>query len=409
MSSDNTSIPKIYATLPVLNESANMAQFIDDIRGQDYPEWYLVVCVNQPETWWEHAEKRAVCLDNAATMDYLNSLNDSRITLLDYSSRGRGWIGKRHGVGWARKTAMDKAAEMAASTDLILTVDADTRYAPGYFSDVAAALSRFPEAMGLSAPYYHCLTGEETADRCILRYEIYMRNYAINMMHIRNPYCFSAIGSGMACTVGKYRKVGGLTPKMSGEDFYFIQKLRKAGRVIIGSSVEVNPAARFSDRVYFGTGPAMIRGRDGSWDSYPVYGKESFGKVAGTYKRFPELYQQDLPVPMDDFLAGLSEGISFWEPLRVNSRTLEAFVKACMQRIDGLRILQFLKSDNENYPLSEEEKLAKLFETAIFLPEERAGLPLRKPFSVCTVDELDMLRNALWRKERALQQQIMLA
>lgn len=409
MKPDSSSLPKIYVTLPVLNELENMARFIDDIRAQDYPRWHLVVCVNQPEIWHEMPGKREICRNNGLTMEYLHSLNDGRITVLDYSSAGKGWIGKKHGVGWARKTAMDAASGMAQPHDLILTVDADTRYAPGYLSDVAATLSRFPEAMGLSAPYYHCLTGEETADRCILRYEIYMRNYAINMMHIRNPYCFSAIGSGMACTIEKYRKVGGLTPKMSGEDFYFIQKLRKAGNVIIGSSVEVNPAARFSDRVYFGTGPAMIRGRDGSWDSYPVYSMESFGKVAGTFARFPELYQQDLPVPLDDFLAGLTEGASFWEPLRVNSRTREAFVKACMQRIDGLRILQFLKSDNENYPLSEEEKLAQLFESAIFLPEERAGLPLRKPFSVCTVDELDMLRNALWRKERALQQQIMLA
>lgn len=401
--------PKVYAALPVLNESENIRQLIADIRAQDYPDWMLLVCVNQPEQWHDMKEKAGICRDNALTMQYLAGLGDARIVVIDRSSRGKGWIGRRHGVGWARKTAMDAAAAMAGDGDMILSLDADTRYLPGYFSSVVRALQRHPGAMGLSAPYYHSLTGDETADRCILRYEIYMRNYAINMMIIRNPYCFSAIGSGMACTAAVYRKVGGLTPKMSGEDFYFIQKLRKAGPVIIGSEVEIFPAARFSDRVYFGTGPAMIRGRTGNWDSYPVYVMESFGRIAATYALFPELYKRDLPVPLDDFLLQLSEGCSFWEPLRTNASSAEAFGRACMQRLDGLRILQFLKADNDNYPLTDEEKLSTLLASEIFTDAERTGLPVLRRFDECTVQELDAIRNALAAKERKLQQQIQLA
>ena len=401
--------PKVYATLPVLNESENIRQLIADIRAQDYPGWMLVVCVNQPEHWHELEDKAAVCRDNALTLIYLHGLEDARLVVIDRSSRGKGWIGRRHGVGWARKTAMDAAAGMAGDGDVILSMDADTRYLPGYFTSVVQALRRHPGAMGFSAPYYHRLTGDETADRCILRYELYMRNYAINMMIIRNPYCFSAIGSGMACTAAVYRKVGGLTPKMSGEDFYFIQKLRKAGPVIIGSEVEIYPAARFSDRVYFGTGPAMIRGREGRWDSYPVYAMESFGRIAATYALFPELYKRDLPVPLDDFLLQLSDGGSFREPLRANSTSAEAFTRACMQRLDGLRILQFLKADNENYPLTDEEKLSALLASEVFTDAERTGLPVLRRFDECTVQELDAIRNALAAKERKLQQQIQLA
>jgi len=401
--------PKVYATLPVLNESENIRQLIADFRAQDYPGWMLVVCVNQPEQWHDIKEKAGICRDNALAMEFLVGLEDARIMVIDRSSRGKGWIGRRHGVGWARKTAMDAAAGMAGDGDVILSMDADTRYLPGYFTSVVQALRRDPGAMGLSAPYYHRLTGDETADRCILRYEIYMRNYAINMMIIRNPYCFSAIGSGMACTAAVYRKVGGLTPKMSGEDFYFIQKLRKAGPVIIGSETEIYPAARFSDRVYFGTGPAMIRGREGRWDSYPVYAMESFGKIAATYALFPELYKHDLPVPLDDFLLQWNEGRPFWAPLRENAASVEAFVKACMQRLDGLRILQYLKADNENYPLTDEEKLSALLASEIFTDAERAGLPVLRRFDECKVQQLDAIRNALAAKERKLQQQIQLA
>ena len=78
--------------------------------------------------------------------------------------------------------------------------------------------------IGLAVPYYHKLIGDAT-DRLILRYEIYMRCYLINLLRIQNPYAFTALGSAMAVTVRAYRKAGGLTPVKSGEDFYFLQNL----------------------------------------------------------------------------------------------------------------------------------------------------------------------------------------
>ena len=401
--------PKVYATLPVLNESAHILTLLDAIKKQVYPNWKLIVCINQPDEWWDLPEKVSLCEDNANTLSLLRRQGDEQIVIIDRSSAGMGWKGKRHGVGWARKTAMDLAADLADDSDLILSLDADTHYPAEYFSSVVNKLSRFPGAAGLSAPYYHPLSGDETADRCILRYEIYMRSYAVHMLNIRNPYCFSAIGSGMACTSVNYKKMGGLTPKLSGEDFYFIQKLRKSGNIIIHNEVVIQPAARFSDRVYFGTGPAMIRGRGGDWDSYPVYSSESFAKVKETFLAFPQLYEKDFPVPMDEFLHQLSDGISFWESLRRNASTREAFAKACMQRLDGLRVLQFLKSDNVNYPESNEEKLKRLLKSDIFTPGETDGLPDFTEFSLCEVLELNKIRDILFNKERSLQNNQQLA
>lgn len=406
---NNSIAPKVYATLPVLNESTQILTLLDDVKKQLYSNWTLIVCVNQPDEWWALPDKVSLCEDNAQTLNLLRQPADERIVIIDRSSMGNGWIGKRHGVGWARKTAMDLAAYLAGDTDLILSLDADTHYSPEYFSSVVAQLSKFPAAAGLSAPYYHPLNGDEAADRSILRYEIYMRNYAIHMLNIRNPYCFSAIGSGMACTSANYKKMGGLTPKMSGEDFYFIQKLRKSGNIIIENDEVVYPAARFSDRVYFGTGPAMIRGRGGDWDSYPVYSSKSFAKVKETFDAFPELYKNDFPVPMDEFIAQLSEGGSFWESLRRNASTREAFVKACMQRLDGLRVLQFLKTDNQNYAETNEEKLKSLLQSDIFAPGETDDLPEFTDFSQCNIPDLNKIRNILFNKERSLQQNIKLA
>jgi len=398
-------MPKVYATVPVLNESENIPYLIEDFRVQDFPESVLVVCVNQPEEWWDNPGKAEMCRDNARTLAYLHSLTGIEIVVIDRSSRGKGWIGKKHGVGWARKTAMDEASRMANDSDIIVSMDADTRYPSEYFSAVVRQLDKYPAATGLSVPYYHKLTGEEEADRCILRYELYMRNYALNMMRINNPYAFSAIGSGMACSASGYRRVGGLSPKMSGEDFYFIQKLRKAGPVIVDCDAVIYPAARFSDRVYFGTGPAMIRGRSGNWDSYPVYPAEAFNRVKETYDLFEKLSASDVETPMDAFIRSIQDGKPFWEPLRKNSPALSAFKKACIQRLDGLRILQYLKTVNGLFPGSNEERINGLL--AGLLTDGRISETpgLTASFRNIPVHQLDALRNVLFEAERSMQKE----
>ncbi len=98
---------------------------------------------------------------------------------------------------------------------------------PVIFNRLLNTFKHHPDAVALSVPYYHNLTGDEEKDRAILRYEIYMRYYAINLWRIGSPYNFTAVGSAMALPVWAYRAIGGITPHKSGEDFYFIQKLRK--------------------------------------------------------------------------------------------------------------------------------------------------------------------------------------
>ncbi|MBE0654761.1 MAG: hypothetical protein IH594_13245, partial [Bacteroidales bacterium] len=251
---------KIYVCLPVLNESENIPHLINTLKKQSFKNFELIVCINQPDEWWNLDDKVELCIDNQKSIEILKKENQFPIVLIDKSSKGSGWQGKQKGVGWARKLVMDKAASLGSDSDLIASIDADTEYPEDYLMSLSEIFARKPQISGLANPYYHRLTKNEAANKAILRYEIYMRNYALNMLLINSPFAFSAIGSGMACKAGVYRKVGGMTPKMSGEDFYFIQKLRKSGNIIVDSGLYIYPASRFSDRVYFGTGPAMIKG-----------------------------------------------------------------------------------------------------------------------------------------------------
>jgi len=331
------------------------------LNRQSFREFILHVCVNQPDEWWEREEKLRICLDNQQSLKLLTGWEKFPVQVIDRASKGRGWLGKRHGVGWARKTVMDSINEMASQDDLVISLDADTLAQDHYLQSIEQNFRSHPNALALSVPYYHRLTGDEETDRAILRYEIYMRNYAINLFRIQSPYSFTALGSAMAFPVRAYRKIGGMTPMMSGEDFYFLQKMVKAGQVLFWNREKVFPAARFSDRVYFGTGPAMEKGRRGDWESYPVYHHTLFNKIAGTYELFHDLYSKDVPTPVDHFLEDAFGHRDIWDTLRKNCKSQERFARACHTKIDGLRILQYLKLVQKLIPQTDEDCLVEFF------------------------------------------------
>ena len=216
---------KIIVALPVKNESEFLPSTLDCIRNQTYKNFEVYICVNQPEDFRNDEEKIMICEDNRQTISFLEKIKDISITLIDRSSKGLGWETGKMGVGWARKTIMDKICEKAEKNDIIISLDADTTFSENYFHSVIDNFNHHPKATGMAVPYYHRLSGDEAVDRAILHYEIYMRNYSINLLRIGSPYSFTALGSAMACPVWAYKGVGGLTPKLSGEDFYFLQKL----------------------------------------------------------------------------------------------------------------------------------------------------------------------------------------
>lgn len=389
----------IYIALPVMNEMERLPLLVKAIMEQTEQHFRLVVCVNQPDSWWNDTEHMSVCEENSLAIKYLLSLEDNRIEILDKSSPGNGWTPKAHGIGFARKYLMDHISKMAHPGDIIISMDADTLFNKGYFASVAENLRLNPAASAISVPYYHRLSYQNELDRAMLRYEIYMRAYAINMWRIKSPYCFTALGSAIALPVWSYRASGGMTPKMSGEDFYFLQKIVKTGRLLHWNGEIVYPATRLSDRVFFGTGPALIKGIDGDWSSYPVYSQRLYDLVAETYKLFSKLYHEDVETPLDEFL--LSKfGELPWSALRLNFKTQGHFIRACHEKIDGLRILQFLKENQPSGEQVSEESLSDLLVSYMKqFPELIGDLNTKVDFSFSPISELDHIRDVLFEIE----------
>ena len=400
--------PILYVALPVLNESDNIDKLIHCLSLQSFTRYKLIVCVNQYESWWQNSEKVSACEDNLKSIALLKDVQNIALEIIDRSTIGNGWPEKKGGVGWARKTIMDNIANKATKNDIIVSIDADTYYPPDYLQSIFDFFNKNKKAVGLAIPYYHNINNSIT-DRLILRYEIYMRYYALNMMRINNPYGYTALGSAMAFPVWAYIKAGGLTPVAAGEDFYFLQKLVKIGEIGIWSSAIAYPSSRFSDRVLFGTGPALIKGQNGNWSSYPHYHNTLFDKIEATYNLFSHLYTKELKTPMDDFLKDQTKTDDIWSPLRKNYKDEKNFVRACINKVDGLRILQFLRKQQVDISMQDETIIYNYLVT--YYKDEIDNNLLSQieklDYDNSSIELLNKLRNFLFNKEMELRKLIL--
>jgi len=392
--------PSLHIALPVMDEQESLPRILECIAAQSYPDFKVYVCVNQPDVYWDDAASRGIAERNVSTLKQLLQQSDQRIFVIDHTSPGLGWKGKKLGVGQARKVIMDEISRHAAPDDVVISLDADTSFPENYFLTVAENFRRNHDAVAASIPYYHPLPKDPSAARAILRYEIYMRHYFLNLARIGSPYTFTALGSAMAFTVKAYRVIGGMTPKLSGEDFYFLQKLRKYGTVLLWNETMVYPEARFSNRVFFGTGPAMIKGAGGDWSSYPIYPDSLFKALLETYLTAPLLFLKTFDTEVTRFLKRALKEEDPFRLLRENHTDSLHFIRAFHEKLDGLRILQFLKTHNNQ---SDEDDEANLFDFLDkYFPGSVRALQLSKNcFSFCNspLSQLEKIRNFLFEKE----------
>ncbi len=304
----------------------------------------------------------------------------------------------------ARKMLSDIIMAQAAPDDILVSLDADTGVPDGYLQAIAGFFDKYPGMAAVALPYYHPLGNDELQNRAILRYELYMRNYSLNLMETGSPYCFTALGSAIAVRVGALRKIGGFPPLKSGEDFYLLQKLRKMSMIGLYCDTCVYPSPRYSSRVVFGTGPALLKGCMGEWSGCPIYPHTAFRAIAETYRQLPDLYDHDLENGFLLFLEQQFGQRNLWQPIRDNVKDLSHFVHAFHEKADGLRILQYLRSSCRQ---SEEENRKALSENIRhWMPDATIPEQVNGPLFGESVKNLDTMRNLLVQYEMRLRKSI---
>ena len=167
---------------------------------------------------------------------------------------------KFFGVGAARKLGMDLALNILNLSDLsneqnplMISLDADCLVDEDYLLKIEECFAKQKNIVAGVCRFRHQRSENELQNLAIAEYEQFMDNYVNGLKFAGSPYAFYALGSAIVCTAEAYVAVNGMVIREAGEDFYFLQKLRKYGGFATIPTT-VYPSSRISERVPFGTG-----------------------------------------------------------------------------------------------------------------------------------------------------------
>ncbi len=201
------------------------------------------------------------CLARIAPHIQLLSMRDNLdVLLVEHFSSGL-FLAEKQGVGLARKIACDIACQLIAmgtlTTPWIHSSDADAVLPGDYFQTTADM-----DPQGISAglyPFHHTAHERKDIHQAQQSYDLAMDYYVAGLKWAGSPWAFHTIGSTLVINSRHYAQARGFPRRQAGEDFYLLNKLAKIGQVINLQCAPVALESRLSDRVPFGTGPALLK------------------------------------------------------------------------------------------------------------------------------------------------------
>jgi hypothetical protein len=213
-------------------------------------------------------------------------ISDAKMKLgyIDACSKGYEIPGNTGGVGMARKIGMDHALRMlwynSSLHNVILSLDADTLVPQNYLSTVKEHFKSKVKTAIIA--YEHQMPDDPASQAAIVCYEIFLRYWVLALQFAKSPWAFHTIGSTIAVSPQTYLEVRGMNKREAGEDFYFLSKLAKIGKIDYIKDTCVYPSARSSTRVPFGTGKRIQRFLEGGCqEEYCLYDPRIFSILAG--------------------------------------------------------------------------------------------------------------------------------
>jgi hypothetical protein len=147
--------------------------------------------------------------------------------------------------------------------------------------------------------------------------------------------------------------------RKGGEDFYFLHKIIPLGRFIDINTTRIIPSPRESERVPFGTGPAITK-RISEGSEMLTYAPEAFTDLKQFFSAADEFYKRDsatvqlkqgmLSPVMNEFLNGI-DVLAAIEEINANTGSPESFINRFFRWFDAFRMVKFLNfACREYYP-----------------------------------------------------------
>lgn len=239
-------------------------------RLKQHPENNIlaIVVINQPSNT-NTSETNQHFYNQAITSGKI-IWNENHLTLIDWKNQNycllvdrftndqtpERQIPEKQGVGLARKIGCDIAVHLinkaVIGSQFIHTSDADAHLPTDYFQQA------LPDS-SVSAYVYSYAHQCDNSDigRATALYEQSLGYYEAGLSWAGSPYAFGTIGSCIAVSALHYCQARGFPKRSGGEDFYLLNKLAKLGTVAPAAGQPISIEARLSQRVPFGTGPAV--------------------------------------------------------------------------------------------------------------------------------------------------------
>ncbi len=252
--------------VPVCGEAPDFIERL--MQHQVTPSVLLIVLLNRPQdhdksaTWQQQNQRlKAHCLAQAkrqhalaAGHHLLLGLAGCDLLLLDFNEHP---FDPSKGVGLARKIAADTALRLMlmgrVNSPWIHSTDADVCLPANYFQ---AAQAQQAAALSLSFEHH---SDDPDLQHWQQQYDFKLHYYRQGVQFLGAQYAYIPLGSTLVVHATAYVQVRGFPCRSGGEDFYLLNKLAKVGAVLNVADVVVRIRSRLSDRVPFGTGPAIKR------------------------------------------------------------------------------------------------------------------------------------------------------
>lgn len=269
---------------------------------------------------------------------------------------------KYAGAGMARKIGMDEAIrrfnDINKPDGVIVSLDSDCLVSPNYLEQIEITFKN-KNCFASTINFEHRLDEEidDKQKKGIKLYEDYLHYYKNALDYIGFPDSIYTIGSAFAVRAEAYIKQGGMNRRKAGEDFYFLNKLTKLGKIAEINNAFVYPSARVSDRVPFGTGAAMTKWMDNRDNLAITYCFDAFADlkilfdiIDSFWNESTENLNKSLCV-IPDILSIYLDSIQFNQrinEIKSNCSSVESFRKRFFQFFDAFIILKYLNFAHQN-------------------------------------------------------------
>jgi hypothetical protein len=272
--------------------------------------------------------------------------------------------GHQTGAGLPRKIGMDEASFRFNSLDrkdgIIICLDADCTVERNYLFEIYKQFKK-NELNSATIEFHHPvehLPENDPIRKASEAYELYLRYYRAALEYCGYPYAYYTIGSAIAVTCETYARVGGMCKLQAGEDFYFMQKVFPLEKTMFINSTKVYPAARFSDRVPFGTGPELEKLSKSDSNIKYTYNFGAFQILKIFFDRIDSFFKSSsedisaiintLPQPVREFIIQ-DNLISKLEEINRNTGNISSFRKRFFSYFNAFKILKYLNYVHETF------------------------------------------------------------